>query len=115
MQSKRTGGGKTFSEPYREEAFSIVTHPRTMRKARMNIKSMVETGVSHRKIRNYLHRFAIWRATTSKLWTYEELLKSFIKYCWDSRLATFAASLLVQHAKVLCNGSDALSLSESIA
>jgi len=73
----------------------------------MNIKSMVTSGVSLPQIKNYLHRFAIWWAKTTVLWSYEELLKCFIKSCWDSRLGAFATSLLNQSAKVLRNGSSA--------
>ena len=95
------GGGKTISEHLTQELLRVVPHPRTLRKARENVKWMVNDGVSHRKTRNYLHHFVIWWVKTTELWTYEELLELFIRTCWESQPAAIAAELLQQRITVL--------------
>lgn len=87
-------GGKTTSEHLMHEPIRIVPHPRTIRKAREQVKVMVEDGVSLQKINRYLHRFVIWWVTTSIIWTYEELLDSFIQSCWDQQPAKIGYDLL---------------------
>jgi hypothetical protein len=69
-------------------------HPRTLRKAREQIKWMVHDGFSTQTIRRYLHRFALWWANTSDTWTYEALLAAFASSCWDKQLAIVAYDLL---------------------
>ena len=92
------GGGETISSHSLPEPIRIVPHPRTMRKAREQIKQMVHDGFSIQSIRRYLHRFVLWWVNTSDTWTYEELLILYQETCWDKRLATFALDLLKQHA-----------------
>ncbi len=79
----------------------IVPHPRTLRKARENVKQMVNTGVSLRKIRSYLHHFVIWWVKTAEIWRYEELLYSFIHTCWEINPAAIAAGLLQKRITLL--------------
>lgn len=43
--------------------------------AREQVKSMVADGLSARRIRNYLHLWAVWWVRSSEVWKYEELLK----------------------------------------
>ena len=81
-------GGYWGYEPIR-----IVPHPRTMRKARENLKSMVASRVSLSQTRNYLHRFVLWWVKTVDGWTYEELLELFIRSCWELSLAAIAEGL----------------------
>jgi hypothetical protein len=88
------GGGKTTSEHQQHEPLRIVPHPRTLRKARENVKWMVNDGVSLLKTRNYLHRFVRWWAQTSDVWQYEELLRWFFDACWELPPAAIAAGLL---------------------
>lgn len=75
----------------------IVPHPRTLRKARENIKSMVTDGLSAQKIRQYLHRWVTWWAMTSNTWQYQELLRWFIEVCWHEPAAHYAAGLRQLH------------------
>jgi len=75
-------GVKTACEQQTHELLRIVPHPRTLRKARENIKAMVNDGVSLQKIKTYFRHFVIW-VNTSELWTYEELLGWFIRACWN--------------------------------
>ena len=75
----------------------IVPHPRTLRKAREQVKAMVNDGVSRLKIRTYLHRFVLWWTNTSVTWNYDELIKWFIDLCWDKKIATIAIVLLRQY------------------
>jgi hypothetical protein len=58
-------GGKRPSNYQMHEPVRIVPHPRTLRKAREQVKSMVIDEASPRRIRNYLHRWVIWWAMTS--------------------------------------------------
>lgn len=83
-----------ISEYQLHEPTRIVPHPRTIRKAREQVKAMVNDGISTQKISRYLHRFFIWWVTTSIIWTYEEMLDSFIRSCWDPKLAKLAYGLL---------------------
>lgn len=75
-------------------ALRIVPHPRTLRKAREQIKYMVLDGASLQQIRNYLNRWVTWWVNTSETWQYSELLEQFISLCWDASLAAHAANLL---------------------
>jgi hypothetical protein len=95
------GGGKTLSEHQKCEPISIVPHPRTLRKAREQVKYMVIDGTSSRRIRNYLHRWVMWWTTTSTTWQYQELLQRFIDVCWDSTAATYATAQACHHLKAL--------------
>jgi RNA-directed DNA polymerase len=61
----------------------IIPHPRTLRKARENVKQMVKDGVSRPKIRSYLFRWLCWWATTSSIWERSTLNKWFIEACRD--------------------------------
>lgn len=87
------GGGKTNFEHQTCEPIRIVPHPRTLRKARENVKSMVISGLSSLKIRNYLHRWLVWWTTTSTTWQYQELLQQFINVCWDEQATAYASAL----------------------
>jgi len=78
------------------ELARIVPHQRTLRKAREQIKAMVDTGFSIRQIRNYLHRFVLWWVRTSDTWQYHELINWLIESCWEIKPAAIAAGLL-QH------------------
>lgn len=76
-------------------------HPRTLRKAREQIKYMVIDEVSPRKIKNYLHRFCLWWVKTSSVWQYGDILRWFIETCWEINLAAYAAGLLKRHLNEL--------------
>ena len=90
------GGGTTLVEHQMHELARIVPHQRTLRKARVQIKAMVDTGFSIRQIRNYLHRFVLWWVRTSDTWQYHELINWLIESCWEIKPAAIAAGLL-QH------------------
>ena len=72
----------------------IVPHSRTLRKAREQVKLMVNDGVSPQKIRRYLHLWASWWVRTTESWQYQELLEWFLNVCWDFDPAAYAAGLL---------------------
>ena len=84
---------------------ALVPHPRTLRKARENIKWMVIDGVSLQKTRNYLHRFVLWWQRTAEDWQYDELLNWLIASCWERTPAAIAASLLHSPPTLLRNPS----------
>jgi len=88
------GGGSVFFEHQTQEPLHLVPHARTLRKARENLKWMVNDGVSRLKTRNYLHRYVIWWVRTAEIWTYEALLTSYIQSCWNSKLNEIAYELL---------------------
>lgn len=72
----------------------IVPHARTIRKAREQVRVMVATGFSTRRIRIYLKKWAAWWGATSATWSYKELLHAFIKSSWDYCATALAAGLL---------------------
>ncbi len=76
-----------------------VPHPRTLRKAREQVKQMVIDGISFRRIRRYLHQWAVWWVKTTENWYYSELLLWFLQVCWDPTVADYAAGLLYQSIK----------------
>lgn len=90
----------------------IVPHPRTLRKAREQVKQMVIDGLSACRISSYLNRWALLWVRTSDCWQYEELLEWFLMMCWDASPAAFAAGLL-QPATNHANQDQAPALSTS--
>lgn len=81
-------------------SLSIIPHPRTLRKAREQVKCMVSDGISSQRIRGYLRRWAVWWVSTSEIWQYEKLLSWFIQACWETNpAADYAAGLLIHHEK----------------
>ena len=101
------GGGRTASEHQQQALISIVPHPRTLRKARENVKAMVNDGVSLQKTRNYLHHYVIWWVRTSSgVWQYEALLDLFIRSCWEPALAKIAYGLLARRSTLSHTGSS---------
>lgn len=93
------GGGKTLSEHQKPELARIVPHPRTLRKAREQVKYMVIDGVSLRRIRNYLHRWITWWVRTVESWQYRELLQWFADVCREAMVVPIATALLHQHIR----------------
>jgi hypothetical protein len=87
------GGGKIISKTQQSELLRIVPHPRTLRKAREQVKQMVISGSSAHRIRNYLHRWVAWWSKTSNTWHYQELLRWFIDACWHEQVANYAIAL----------------------
>jgi hypothetical protein len=61
------GGGNRLKNYQTHEPTHIVPHPRTLRKAREQVKYMVIDEVSPRRIRNYLQRWAAWSSSHSPL------------------------------------------------
>ena len=92
------GGGKTnIATDYQKlEANRIVPHPRTLRKAREQVKQLVIDGTSSQRIRSYLHRWVLWWVRSSESWDYIELVEMFLNTCWELRPAAYAAGLLNQ-------------------
>ena len=93
------GGGKTVFEHQKHESIRIVPHPRTLRKAREQVKQMVNDGFLSKRIRRYLHRWVAWWAQTSGTWQYQELLRWFMDVCWHEPTAHYAAGLSELHFK----------------
>jgi hypothetical protein len=93
------GGGKTLFEHQKHGPTRIVPHPRTLRKAREQIRLMVLDGLSAQRIRSYLHRWVVWWAMTSETWQYQELLRWFIEVCSHEPTAHYAAGLSALHFK----------------
>ena len=91
------GGGKPVSEHQKHEPIRIVAHPRTLRKAREQVRLMVLDGLSAQRISNYLHRFIAWWAMTSSTWQYQEILRWFIDVCWHEATSNYALALYQRH------------------
>lgn len=87
-------GGSNQPLSSQGDAIRILPHPRTLRKARENVTWMVTHGVSHRKTKNYLHRFVLWWQKTAEVWQYIELLQWFIESCRAPQPKAVAAALL---------------------
>lgn len=77
-------------------SIGILPHARTIRKAREQVKMMVTTGFSTRRIRSYLKKWALWWVKTAETWRYEELLHWFIQTCWQIPEAAVAEGLRQQ-------------------
>ena len=103
------GGGETnVATDHQEPALDrIVPHPRTLRKARENVKAMVNSGVSPCRIRSYLHRWSTWWVGTAQIWQYQELLEWFLQVCWDLKPAAYAAGL-IHHAIMKAANHDSV-------
>lgn len=102
------GGGKADSEHQACEPMHMVPHPRTLRKAREQVKYMVIDGFSAYRIRNYLHRWTMWWTNTSNTWEYQELLQHFINASWDGQATAYATALsCLQQLKLLHTDSAA--------
>jgi hypothetical protein len=79
----------------------MTPHPRTLRKARMQVQQMVIDGLSAKRIRRYLHHFLLWWVITIDSWTYKKLVIWFIETCRDICPAAYAAGLLRSYSKEL--------------
>ena len=92
------GGGISYQtlEPLR-----VVPHARTLRKAREQVKWMVEDGVSRRQIKHYLCRWLCWWVNTSGTWNHKELSDAYIQSCWDLTAAANAANMLQRYTTEL--------------
>src|SRR3990167_8777316 len=77
-------------------ASHIVPHPRTLHKAREQVKWMVADGVSRPKIKRYLIRWLCWWVRTSGTWNHKELSNKYIESCWTPSAAENATEFL-QH------------------
>ena len=78
-------------------ALRMTPHPRTLRKARENIRWMVADQVSLAQIRSYFSRWLHWWVNASNTWQYHELLQSFMNVCWHESVSAYAAALYHLH------------------
>lgn len=99
------GGGRADVAHEKQEQIRIVPHPRTLRKAREQVKHMVQDGTSSRRIRNYLHRWTTWWTNSSNTWQYQQLLQWFMEVCWAKCSLDYAAALHQLHFTKLCTVS----------
>ncbi len=88
---KKKGGVRTSSNHQMHEPISIVPHPRTLRKAREQVKQMVNHGFLSKCIRRYLYRWVIWWTQTAATWEYHELLRYFIDVCRHEATEQYAS------------------------
>lgn len=93
-------------EPKR--SVQIIPHARTLRKAREQVKMMVNDDVSLPKIKNYLSRWVYWWVKTSSFWNYNELVNRHIDSCWDPIAQNIAMGFFLTEDITLSN-SDAQS------
>lgn len=109
------GGGNRLSDHQLHEQTQVVPHPRTLRKAREQVKHMVIDEVSPRRIRNYLHRWAAWWVKTSDAWQYQELLQWFIDVCWNTQVTAYAHSVSQLYFNKLCTRSDVVAVAAAVS
>lgn len=88
------GGGRSIIS---HEAVRLVPHPRTLRKARENMKWMVADGLSATKIRNYFSRWTRWWARTVISWNLKDLINLFISMCWDNAINHIASNTFAHY------------------
>ena len=72
----------------------MVPHPRTLRKARENVRLMVADGLSAQKIKKYFFRWTQWWVKTASTWNFQTLVEQFVRSCWHEGPATIAAAVL---------------------
>jgi hypothetical protein len=100
------GGVRQNFEHQTCELIRMAPHPRTLRKAREQVKYMVIDGSSAYRIRNYLHRWVMWWTNTSITWQYQELLQHFINASWHEQATAYATTLSCrQQLRLLHTGS----------
>lgn len=88
---KAVDESNTLQQP---NTLTLVPHPRTLRKAREQVKTMVNDGISFQKISNYLTHWATWWAQASGIWSTQELLLAYVTQCWDQTAALLACGLI---------------------
>lgn len=71
-------GANIATKHQKLKASHTIPHPRRLRKVREQVKTMLNSLVSPRKIRGYLHRWVLWRVSASQRWEYQELLEWFV-------------------------------------
>ncbi|MDI1351911.1 MAG: reverse transcriptase/maturase family protein [bacterium] len=72
-------------------ALTMVPHPRTLRKARQNLISMVNDGVSLLNIKKYLRCWAQWWGVQAGgMWAHHELYCAFLTVWRDKTVAALA-------------------------
>jgi RNA-directed DNA polymerase len=89
-------GVEPITDHLQNEFIRIAPHPRTLRKAREQVKLMVLDGISAHRIRSYLRRWAMWWVLTVESWQYKQLLIGFSDLCWDVDAKSHAADLLLE-------------------
>ena len=84
----------------------ITPHPRTLRKARENVRLMVADQVSPAKIKRYFVQWARWWVKTANIWDFQSLVEQFIMTCWQDAPANIAAAVLSTHITELDSSRD---------
>jgi len=97
MPISESGGGEPIVKHQKQDVLRITPHPRTLRKARENIKWMVADQVSPAKIKHYFVRWAHWWARTSTAWDFQALVEQFISLCWLEAPAAIASEVLTRY------------------
>ena len=88
----RAVGGVDTCEHQQHVALRITPHPRTLRKARENVRLMVADQVSPAKIMRYFVQWARWWVKTANTWDFQTLVEQFINTCWQPETASIAAA-----------------------
>lgn len=73
----------------------MVSHARTLRNAREQVRLMVIDGFSIPQIKRYLNAWLAWWVRTSQSWSYFTVLSQFIHTCYDNQIAAIAIELLL--------------------
>lgn len=88
------GGGKRSTNHQTHELTRIAPHPRTLRKARENVRLMVADGLSAQKIKKYFFRWAQWWVRAANTWDFKTLIEQFVRSCWHEEAAAIAVGVL---------------------
>lgn len=91
------GGGKSIINHQQHDALRVTPHPRTLRKARENVRLMVADGLSAPKTKNYFLRWVRWWVKTANTWDFQTLVELFISTCWYDTPVAIATAVLSRY------------------
>ena len=91
-------GGETLcAQTQSIPAGRMIPHPRTLRKARLQVKLMVNSGVSLRQAKRYLKQWLLWWTKTVDEWQPTDILQAFIDACRPHAVIERVIALAIQH------------------
>ena len=91
----KSGKDNAHNEHQQPNLLTLIPHTRTLRKAREQVKAMVNDGISFRRISSYLKRWAKWWwVQAGGIWTLHKVYCAFLLVCWDKTVAAHACGFI---------------------
>jgi low temperature requirement protein LtrA len=69
-------------------------HARTFRKAREQVRLLINDGFSDTFIKKYLFRWAMWWVEISDSWRMQKIVEEFFNHSWNIRVSAAAMTIL---------------------